>query len=71
VSLMRKYVQVLTCRILAPQGEIFGDSSRQMWTLSLSEFEKHDKEITARWNEDTNGVLVFVRLSPLAHRLAS
>jgi hypothetical protein len=42
-----------------------------MWTLSLSEFEKYDKEITARWNEDTNGVLVFVRLLLLADRSAS
>ncbi|KAI0252557.1 hypothetical protein BJV78DRAFT_344161 [Lactifluus subvellereus] len=33
-----------------------------MWTLSLSEFEKYDREITARWNDDTNGVLVFTGL---------
>jgi hypothetical protein len=38
-----------------------------MWTLSLSEFEKYDKEITANWNEDTNGVLVFVRIFLFVH----
>ena len=67
-SLIRNCLQALTCRILTLQGEIFGDSSRQMWTLSLSEFEKYDKEITARWNEDTNGVLVFVGPLLLARR---
>jgi len=65
---------VLTTLPRLSQGEIFGDSSRQMWTLSLSEFEKYDKEITANWNEDTNGVLVFVRIflsvrSPATDRL--
>jgi len=38
-----------------------------MWTLSLSEFEKYDKEITANWNADTNGVLVFVRIFLSVH----
>ncbi|KAN0127125.1 hypothetical protein V8E53_015063 [Lactarius tabidus] len=43
-------------------GEIFGDPSRQMWTLSLSQFEKYDQEITDRWKSDTDGVLVFTGL---------
>ncbi|KAH9026178.1 hypothetical protein EDB85DRAFT_2291956 [Lactarius pseudohatsudake] len=43
-------------------GEIFGDPSRQMWTLSLSQFEKHDREITDRWKSETDGVLVFTGL---------
>ena len=34
-----------------------------MWTLSLSQFEKYDQEITDRWKNDTDGVLVFVRNS--------
>ncbi|KAH9003506.1 hypothetical protein EDB86DRAFT_2368109, partial [Lactarius hatsudake] len=33
-----------------------------MWTLSLSQFEKHDREITDRWKSDTDGVLVFTGL---------
>ncbi|KAI0298633.1 hypothetical protein B0F90DRAFT_1632250, partial [Multifurca ochricompacta] len=33
-----------------------------MWTLSLSEFEKYDREIIERWKDDTNGVLVFTGL---------
>ncbi|KAH9172703.1 hypothetical protein EDB89DRAFT_1807406, partial [Lactarius sanguifluus] len=40
----------------------FGDSSRQMWTLSLSQFEKYDREIIDRWKSDTDGVLVFTGL---------
>ncbi|KAI9458565.1 hypothetical protein BJY52DRAFT_411412 [Lactarius psammicola] len=43
-------------------GEIFGDPSRQMWTLSLSQFEKYDREITDRWKSDSDGVLVFTGL---------
>ncbi|KAH9003507.1 hypothetical protein EDB86DRAFT_3073295 [Lactarius hatsudake] len=41
---------------------IFGDPSRQMWTLSLSQFEKYDREIIDRWKSDTDGVLVFTGL---------
>ncbi len=48
------------------QGAIFGDPSRQMWTLSLSQFEKYDREITDRWKSESDGVLVFVRNSKLA-----
>ncbi|KAI9438692.1 hypothetical protein H4582DRAFT_191290, partial [Lactarius indigo] len=54
--------------ITRPQGvdygaaAIFGDPSRQMWTLSLSQFEKYDREIIDRWKSDTDGVLVFTGL---------
>ena len=33
-----------------------------MWTLSLSQFEKYDQDITDRWKSESDGVLVFVRL---------
>ena len=42
-----------------------GDSSDKMWLMYLSESEKHAKDISDAWKDDANGVLVFVRVSPL------
>ncbi|KAH9054832.1 hypothetical protein EDB87DRAFT_1568024, partial [Lactarius vividus] len=40
------------------------DPSDKMWSIYLSESEKHDKVISDGWKDDANGVLVFVRISP-------
>lgn len=40
-----------------------------MWLMYLSESEKHDQAMSDGWKEDANGVLVFVRTSPLNYGL--
>lgn len=42
--------------------EIYGDPSRKVWSLALTQSEKHDKEMTEGWRDDTSGVLVFTGL---------
>jgi hypothetical protein len=41
--------------------KIYGDPSRKVWGLALTQSDKQDKEMTEGWRDDTNGVLVFVR----------
>ena len=41
--------------------KIYGDPSRKVWSLALTQSDKQDKEMTEGWRDDTNGVLVFVR----------
>ncbi|KAI0252558.1 hypothetical protein BJV78DRAFT_344173 [Lactifluus subvellereus] len=48
---------------MAPSGEeIHEDPSTRMWTLSLAQSAKHDKEMTENWKDNTKGVLVFTGL---------
>jgi hypothetical protein len=47
------------------------NGSEKMWTKYMGEAEKYDEQISEDWREDSNGILVFVRLSstfPAVHR---
>ncbi|KAH9167866.1 hypothetical protein EDB89DRAFT_2074495 [Lactarius sanguifluus] len=42
--------------------ENYGDPSGRLWSMYLTEAKKEDGQITKKWTEDTNGVLVFTGL---------
>ncbi|KAH9041597.1 hypothetical protein EDB85DRAFT_1365042 [Lactarius pseudohatsudake] len=42
--------------------ENYGDPSGKLWSMYLTEAKKEDGQITKKWTEDTNGVLVFTGL---------
>ncbi|KAI0067209.1 hypothetical protein BV25DRAFT_1819519 [Artomyces pyxidatus] len=46
----------------APQGGDYGDSSAQMWSLSISEGEKYDKALAESWKGNMDGILIFTGL---------
>ncbi|KAH8982898.1 hypothetical protein EDB92DRAFT_1620088 [Lactarius akahatsu] len=48
-----------TGNLLVPPSS---DPSDKMWSIYLSESEKHDKIISDGWKDDANGVLVFTGL---------
>jgi hypothetical protein len=37
-------------------------ASNKIWELYGTEADKHDKELTETWKEETGGMLIFVRL---------
>ncbi|KAH9030550.1 hypothetical protein EDB84DRAFT_1602354 [Lactarius hengduanensis] len=43
-------------------AENYGDPSDKLWSMYLTEAKKEDGQITKKWTEDTNGVLVFTGL---------
>jgi hypothetical protein len=45
-------------------GEKYGDSSDTVWSMYLTEAEKQDKDVIESWKGDTDGILVFVSLTP-------
>ncbi len=60
---------MLTCRftsciLIRVLGEKYGDSSDGLWSMYLTEAEKQDKDVTESWKGDTEGILVFVSLTP-------
>ncbi len=43
-------------------GGIHKDPSGKLWSIYLTEADKHDQDMTERWRGEADSILVFVRV---------
>ena len=55
------YLVLILWLVLGPSRGGSSDTSGKVWSVYLSEADKHDKALADNWKGDSEGILIFVR----------